>query len=375
MTQNKHAGATDGRGFFDRIGRMTVALLVFAVLAEAVTRVADALLNDVPLDGTDEMSALYTDLPYLYKVPRPNARFGVYEVNSRGFRGRELEMPKPAGVFRVLTLGDSSTWDSNVSGTEATWPVQLEERLNEGLPAGGPRFDVVNGGVPGYTSMESLLNFLWRGLSVDPDAFVLYQGYTDFKPNRFPGFKADYSHFRTRDATSLRALAERSRFLFYARQWISRLKPKTNLAYDDVLEPGLAAFESHLRRIAVVARDAGVQPVFATFAMPLSAKNRAEHPEKFRGMEKNLECLTFDGAVAAHRKYNAAIVKLARELAIPMADVDAAVPKDFEHFTDHCHMSDLGSRRVADVFRRTLLSSLDLPEGLRPKAPAPASNF
>jgi lysophospholipase L1-like esterase len=344
----KGGDQADGNRFFSRAGKMVVSVLVVFLVAEGITRLLDTIFNDVPLIGLDEDSVLYMEHPYFYKVPQPGARFERYEVNKHGFRGREFELPKPSGVYRVLILGGSSAWDSNVSGTDATWAAQLEDLLKERrITNPGLRYEVVNGGVPGHNSAESLMNFIWRGLPIDPDAVLVYHGYNDFKPNRFPGFQSDYSHFRTRDNTIMRALAKKCRILYHIRRWISRTKPKTDKKYDVATQPGIDAFTENLRKIAELAKNRGIQPLFATFAMPITMENRQSHPGKFRGIDKYLVGLSFVGAIDAHKKYNAAIKQLGRELTVPVADVDAAIPRDFEHFTDHAHFTDKGSALMA----------------------------
>jgi hypothetical protein len=353
------------------VGQATVTLVCVFLLAEATARVVDLVAHRIPLGAADEDSVLYHEHPYLYKLPTPEAEFDVYRVNRHGFRGADFEMPKPAGVFRLLTLGDSSTWDSNVSSNEATWSAQLERLLNEGRPAGGPRFEVVNGGVPGFTSAESLMNLVWRGLPVQPDAVLVYQAYTDFKPNRMGTLAPDYSNFRGRDRSLFRALSEKSRLLCHLRSFVTRRAPVTDRAHDDVLPPGIAVFRTNLRRLVLLARDAGAQPLLATFAMPLTPENEREHHGKFRGLRRNLSSLSFAGVQAAHRKYNAAIVDLGREMGVPVLDVDRALPKDFEHFTDHCHLSDQGSLRMATFLAAELPAVLaPLPAGLEAAGPA-----
>ena len=64
------------------------------------------------------------------------------EHNSLGFRDREFPVEKPAGEYRVLTLGDSFTYGSGVQ-LEDSWPKQLE-RLLQGSRQGS--VFVINGG-------------------------------------------------------------------------------------------------------------------------------------------------------------------------------------------------------------------------------------
>ena len=118
-----HANCESDRAsrFFARIGLTVLSLGVFLLLAEGITRVVDGVVNDVPVFGGDRNNTIYTAHPYLYRIPRAGVRYGSFEINRHGFRGREFELPKPAGVFRILVLGGSAVLDPHVSGTDATW--------------------------------------------------------------------------------------------------------------------------------------------------------------------------------------------------------------------------------------------------------------
>jgi len=114
----------------------------------------------------------------LGSIPRPNMNgrttFGGYErvvhitTNSLGLRGPEIG-PKPAGVRRVLALGDSFTFGHAVEASEA-WPAVLQELLDA---RGGPRYEVVNAGIGGYGTAQQLLLYDELQSRVEPDLVVL----------------------------------------------------------------------------------------------------------------------------------------------------------------------------------------------------------
>jgi lysophospholipase L1-like esterase len=351
----KPRGETDR--FFGRAGRIAVSFLVIMILAEMITRTIEFVANDVPIIGLDESATLYREHPFIYKVPIPNARFERYEVNEHGFRGRPFEVPKPHNTYRILTLGGSSTWDSNVSGTDATWSAQLEDILNANGGHKTTRFEVVNGGVPGHNSAESVMNFMWRGLPIQPDTVIIYQGYNDYKANRFPGFKSDYSHFRTRDNSLIRAMSEKSRVVYHLRRFVMRKKPKSITKEDQVTQPGIDAYTDN-RKIVELARSRNIHVIFSTFAMPLTDDTVKNHRQKFRGLDAYLAALSMRGARHAHRKYNQAVKVLGLNLKVPVVDANSAIPKDFQHFTDHTHLTDLGSSLMAEVMAKTVISTL-----------------
>src|SRR5690606_13962472 len=82
-------------------------------------------------------------------VSRPPVYGVQYRFNGMGCRGRDYEVPAPAGVRRVLVLGNSWALGAGVH-EEDTLSARLENLLNaeEGTAAG--RYEVVNCGVDGY---------------------------------------------------------------------------------------------------------------------------------------------------------------------------------------------------------------------------------
>jgi GDSL-like Lipase/Acylhydrolase family len=89
---------------------------------------------------------------------------GRVSLNARGYRGRELTLPKTSGRTRVVVLGDSIAFGYGVSDEE-TFPHLLDAR-NEGI-------EVVNLGVEGYGPGQELLVLQRDGLPADPDVVVL----------------------------------------------------------------------------------------------------------------------------------------------------------------------------------------------------------
>ena len=96
----------------------------------------------------------------------------VWEIslNSGGFRGREFPRTKPSSSFRILCLGDSWTFGTNV-GQEETYPQQLQKLLKQEFPEAD--FEVLNLGVLGYTSYQGLELIKRHGMNLAPDLLVI----------------------------------------------------------------------------------------------------------------------------------------------------------------------------------------------------------
>ena len=91
--------------------------------------------------------------------------------NSLGLRNREVGQKQP-GTYRILFLGDSLFWNSETRSGELYTNV-LERRLNARSPQTPPTYEVINAGIPGYTTYQELEFLKLHGLDMQPDMVVL----------------------------------------------------------------------------------------------------------------------------------------------------------------------------------------------------------
>ena len=124
--------------------------------------------NDLRLD-------FVTEDPLLMWSLKPGYQSGYVSISSQGFRAGEYEKRKPAGIFRILCLGDSSTFGYQMP-LALTYHQQLEDRLNREAGGGGRRYEVINAGVVGYTALQGLVMYLSRGAEFTPDLVTAYFG-------------------------------------------------------------------------------------------------------------------------------------------------------------------------------------------------------
>lgn len=96
--------------------------------------------------------------------------------NSIGFRTHEIPKTKPAGVYRIFLLGDSTTFGWGVD-QEDRFSNLLEEKLNAAQDS--TQFEVYNFGIPGYSSYHGKKLFDHYVLRYDPDMMILTFGAND----------------------------------------------------------------------------------------------------------------------------------------------------------------------------------------------------
>jgi hypothetical protein len=130
----------------------------------------------VPLDLTMARFQEYHPVYGFYHRPgvsgwvRTDEFTSFVKFNTQGLRGPEVAIPKPAGTFRALVLGDSVVEGAQV-GEEATMAGRLRQELAS--VAGGKRVEVVNAGVAGFGTGQQLLYLEREGLAYQPDLIVL----------------------------------------------------------------------------------------------------------------------------------------------------------------------------------------------------------
>ena len=98
-------------------------------------------------------------------VLTPNYAQGVERHNQWGLRDEDRGPTKSTGIQRIVVIGDSFTYGAGVR-LEACYPKVLESLLADGV-------DVVNGGVPGYSTAQASSWLKKFGLEYKPDLIIL----------------------------------------------------------------------------------------------------------------------------------------------------------------------------------------------------------
>jgi lysophospholipase L1-like esterase len=97
----------------------------------------------------------------------------AFRTNALGLRGDEV---RDDGSVRILALGDSCTWGWRVK-EEESFPAVLQQKLDAQF--GPHRYQVINAGVPGFTSLQGDRYLRERGLALSPDIVIIAFGFND----------------------------------------------------------------------------------------------------------------------------------------------------------------------------------------------------
>lgn len=126
--------------------------------------------------------------------------------NSLGYRSPEFDLQKPPGTIRIACFGDSSTFGIGAT-MEDSWPALLEDYLNA---RGEQKFQVINAGVPGYTSHQGLQHLRQEVDRLQPD--IVFASYANNDFWRW-GDRTDQQHARRFGTSSLHSRLMQSRLL------------------------------------------------------------------------------------------------------------------------------------------------------------------
>jgi lysophospholipase L1-like esterase len=134
-------------------------------------------------------------------------------INSHGYRNKEVLVKKKPGVTRIMMLGDSLTFGWGVPA-ENTVSAQLEKLLTND----NQQFEVINTGVGNTNTEMQIASFLDKGIILSPDIVVLNYFINDAEliprptKNIFMKYSSAYVFLSLR-------LGSISRLFFGGKQW------------------------------------------------------------------------------------------------------------------------------------------------------------
>ena len=338
-------------------GVVTVLTVALALAAEAAVRLRQYVKYG-HLWGVEETYRV--DPVSGLRIPVPNGEFGAIRINSDGFRGPEIELPKPAGTVRLAFLGASTTYCAEVSAEERTWPHLVWRALADRFPE--VRFDYVNAGVPGYGLEDARASLERRVRRFDPDIIFIYEATNDLSGNSFElARRQGLVEQRTEQALSwpsrwslLWYLVEKN--LMIRRQQAVAHSAAGKLAFER--EELARPFREDLRELVQASREAADLVVVITFAHQLRRDQSAQDQERAAVTSLYyMPYMSIDGLLEGFDAYNDVIREVATESGVLLVDGEDAIPGDPAHFTDSVHFTDQGSAAMGQRVAAALIRS------------------
>lgn len=325
-----------------------------------------------PLKSKDIPIEEHPYLPWVYKKnynPPPHKKIhgddragymlgGMKTNNIRHVNGydggRDVEIPKPSSLFRVICLGDSTTCNYiyKKDGSLISWPLKLEEKLHATIK--NRKIEVNNCGVGGYNTNEVLIKFLIDTIDTEPDMVIFYHAFANVRGYLTPGFQRDFFHFRRTISSayprrvvlanyfpdfglwSLRYLIGEYFSYLNVKEDHIRMINRNNTIDKDQEPAGLEIFQRNIETLIDVCKGRGIQLILSTYCYHLykEIKNSEIH-KKF-----------YDTVM----KENKIITDLASKYSIPLVDNQKLIPADSHNFIDEVHPTEAGMDVMAENF-------------------------
>lgn len=281
----------------------------------------------------------YVDMLQMDSLNRPRQEPEPDQEFQLGLFDRDHLGPKARDAYRVLFIGDSQLVNcDNIPGPRSTYPKLLEHELTSGSwqTPDGRRVEVINGGIPGYSSWQGVLVLRSDLLDLQPDLVVAAFGYHDSNPSLAGDREilTDAAWIHT-----LRTWMYRSRVCVLLRTLVLRRQAALNERSDPrdwVPRVSLNSFEQNLRDMVALGQRRSFRAAFLT--------------EPCFGP-------TVEGRVAP---YQARTRQLAAQLGVAKIDAAAAFHKlslqdRARLFQDSIHLSRVGHETAAAVVRNRLV--------------------
>ena len=109
--------------------------------------------------------------------------FKIISTNEDGFRITSNKI-NSNGKINIVCMGGSTTFGVGVPD-EDSWPFILQSKL-------GTDYKVYNLGVPGYSTMEAMIQLVSIVPELKPDIIIIYEGWNDIRNYHIDEMTPDY---------------------------------------------------------------------------------------------------------------------------------------------------------------------------------------
>ncbi len=297
-------------------------------------------------------------------------------VNKLGYRGAEFSPVKPQGVTRILIYGGSFVFDIYASLNQ-DWPNQIQMLLHE---RGYTNVEVINAGIPGHRSSDSVGRLFTEGHRFDPDFVVLCNTFNDIKffdlkkpfLREVVPYQPENNPMTNYHGEIDRLLSESSRLYTFIRQEYYQRKYKVGLEgarrrghnhnyYEarQMFPAAVGQFELNVELFVDAAKNIGAVPVVMSQPRLVTADNAELEEHKLRNFRPMFRHQ--DYVVDCFKAADQIIQRVAREKSAVFIHAAAQFTGDGDMFVDHIHLSESGSRRLAAYVADQLIPLLPKP--------------
>jgi len=304
------------------------------------------------------------------RTPHPQVK---YFINNIGYRGADVALVKPKNVTRIVFLGGSSVFDiwamaeKNAHQRNMDWPHQVETILNN---QSNQKYEVINAGIPGHATFDSLGRLYSQIWVYNPDYVVLYNGWNDIKyfidlkpetplialfdpydslKNPYTNYFGAWDQFLSHSQLYIKL---RNRYLALTTK-IGGEGIIRDGAYTDQYSPyALKQFKLNVELFVDTCHNIGAIPILLTQATLVVSRNSKEEKDLIK---YSYVKLTHEALVRAFDDIYRIIRQVAHEKDVAMLDLAKQLNGRVELFTDGVHTTPKGSQEIAETVAGFLL--------------------
>lgn len=279
-------------------------------------------------------------------------------INSKGYRGKELETIKPKGTIRIIFYGGSAVFDINASNGK-DWPHRVEQIFKE---KGFSNIEVINAGTPSHASFDSVGRLFSEGHIFSPDYVVLYDAWNDIKYFRtdepisrfFKPYQEssdpllNYQNFLDKFLSEHSQLYVRLRTKYYLWRFPRNDQgvEAEGVFLDKIRDSKLEQYKLNVEMFVDLARNIKAVPVLLTEARLVTEELNKNQEAK---VHYNSAKLTHKAIYEAFQKTDDIIKDVARRKNVQLIDASSVISGKDEFFTDEVHTTEKGSEALAEL--------------------------
>ena len=314
--------------------------------------------------GEDRPEGLYIHQNGERPRLKPNAELNglLYQisVNSMGFRGKELDAPKPKDSFRVWCMGGSTTFDIFSDSDANTWPAQTEALLSEQFP--NKKIEVLNAGIPGEVLFGSREDFQKHQKGLKIDVVVIYHGPNDLRQL----LSAPQQQQNAHQANQIGIADTPSAFGFILerkdialvrvlrRMLTESIPSRPEWESNQMTQNQLNELQNRLEQTIRLIKKHRAIPILATHALKAEDGDTGSIAEERVAETTSLLRMTPERSIETFHYYNQMVKALALKYHIPIADIRSVVGPEDENWGDGTHFKPKGSELAAQEMARAI---------------------
>lgn len=354
---------------------LLVTIIFFFLIIEIGSRIYlcnfadDSVRSRISFPNQCGLKLKYESHLYLNYHGTPNyvSPDGLNIHNSLGFRGPEIIIPKPQKIYRIVTLGGSTTYTVRVKSWKKDFARQLENELQSKFNS--KNIEVINGGMVGWSSWESLINLQFNILDLKPNLIIIYHGTNDVHTRLVNPqyYKGDNSGGKKQWNNKQIPFFFHSTFLrlvtgtnpindlswFVSSPYTAGLTTNTGFIkqlngtpMDTLNKNKPIYFERNLRNMIAISKANNISVLLSTWAHSNLFNDYAATPHYEFGFKEN----------------NDVVRKVGKTYNVFFYDFASDMPNDIQYWFDGRHVNEKGAELKGELFANYIFNQDNLKE-------------